>query len=189
MRLLIYLFILVINLQLLACSQASNLDNKIIEAPLCTNNKGEKVTFKNLNSKTGRFTSGVAKKDINGLPIIYRFNYQKSSKALQMFIDFHECAHHQIGDLEKKTPPQNSFAYVIVESIADCVAAIRIKSGEDNGKSLIKEVINELKKDMTIIGFSKSSIESRAMNIENCFKKDITFTTYVNNILKKRGLK
>ena len=42
---------------------------------------------------------------------------------------------------------------------------------------------------MTIIGFSKSVIESRELNIKNCFKKDISLTEYLNNILEKRGLK
>ena len=106
-----------------------------------------------------------------------------------MFIDFHECAHHQTGDLEKKPPPQNSFEYIMKENIADCIAAIRIKSDKINGKFIIKEALFDLKKDMTIIGFSKSVIKSRELNIKNCFKKDISLTEYLNNILEKRGLK
>ena len=189
MKLLIFSFILALNFKYLAYSQTSNFENKISEPPLCSNNRGEKVYFKNLNSKTGRFTAGVAKRDINGLPIIYRFNYQKSSKALQLFIDFHECAHHQVGDLEKKPPKQNSFEYMMKESIADCVAAIRIKSDKINGQFLIKEALVELKKDMTIIGFSKSIIESREMNIKKCFKKNISLSTYIDDILNKRNFK
>ena len=189
MKLLIFSFILALNFKNLAYSKTSNFENKISEPPLCFNNRFEKVYFKNLNSKTGRFTAGVAKRDINGLPIIYRFNYQKSSKALQLFIDFHECAHHQVGDLEKKPPKQNSFEYMMKESIADCVAAIRIKSDKINGKILMKEVLVELKKDMTSIGFPKSTIESRELNIVKCFKKDILLSTYIDNILHKRNLK
>ena len=55
-----------------------------------------------------------------------------------MFIDFHECAHHQTGDLEKKPPEQNSLEYMMKESIADCVAAIRMKS--DNIYMTNKEI-------------------------------------------------
>ena len=75
------------------------------------------------------------------------------------------------------------------ESIADCVAAIRIKSDKINGKILMKEVLVELKKDMTTIGFPKSTIESRKLNIVKCFKKDISLSTYIDNILHKRNLK
>lgn len=181
--------IFIFNFQYIVHSNTPNFKNNISKPPSCTNSKGEKVSFKNLNSRTGRFTAGIAKRDINGLPIIYRFNYHKSSKALQMFIDFHECAHHQTGDLEKKPPPQNSIEYIMKENIADCVAAIRIKSDNINGKFIIKEALIELKKDMKIIGFSKSVIESRELNIKNCFKKDISLNEYLNYILVKRGLK
>ena len=75
------------------------------------------------------------------------------------------------------------------ENIADCVAAIRIKSDNINGKFIIKEALIELKKNMKNIGFSKSIIESRELNIKNCFKKDISLTEYLNNILEKSGLK
>lgn len=189
MKILMFSLIFIFNFQYIVHSKTSNFKNNISKPPSCTNSKGEKVSFKNLNSRTGRFTAGIAKRDINGLPIIYRFNYHKSSKALQMFIDFHECAHHQTGDLEKKPPPQNSIAYLTKENIADCVAAIRIKSDNINGKFIIKEALIELKKDMKIIGFSKSVIESRELNIKNCFKKDISLNEYLNYILVKRGLK
>ena len=75
------------------------------------------------------------------------------------------------------------------ESIADCVASIRIKKDKINGKLIIKKALIELKKDMTIIGFSKSTIESRELNIKNCFKKEISLAEYLNNVLEKRGLK
>ena len=75
------------------------------------------------------------------------------------------------------------------ESIADCVAAIRIKSDKINGHFLIKKILVELNKDMTIIGFSKSKIESRKMNIKNCFKKNISLSTYIDDILNKRNFK
>ena len=75
------------------------------------------------------------------------------------------------------------------ESIADCVAAIRIKSDKINGKILMKEVLVELKKDMTNIGFPKSTIESRELNIVKCFEKDISLSTYIDNVLHKRNLK
>ena len=75
------------------------------------------------------------------------------------------------------------------DSIANCLAAIRIKSDKINGYFLIKEVLVELKKDMTIISFSKATIETREMNIKKCFKKNISLSTYLDDILNKRNLK
>ena len=175
--------------RLLLPAQSLKLEYNISKPPLCSNNNGKNVYFENRDSKTGKLTGGVAKKDVNGLPVIYRFNFQKAPKSLQMFIDFHECAHHQTGDLEKKPPQQNSFEHMMKESIADCIAAIRIKSDKINGHFLIKEVLVELNKDMKIIGFSKSTIESRKMNIKKCFKKNISLSTYIDDILNKRNLK
>ena len=189
MKILIYLFIIFFNFQYFANSQSLEMEYKISKPPLCTNNNGKNVYFKNLNSKTGMFPAGVAKKDINGLPIIYRFNYQKSPNSLQLFIDYHECAHHQTGDLDKRPPPQNSIQYMIKENIADCVASIRMKSDKINGEILIKETLLELKKAMRVIGFPKALIESRELNIKKCFKKNISLKPYINHILKKRGLK
>ena len=183
-----FLFTIFFNSEHLSHSQSLKLEYNISKPPLCINNNGKNVNFQNLDSKTGKFTAGVAKKDVKGLPIIYRFNYQKAPKSLQMFIDFHECAHHQTGDLEEKLPEQNSLEYMMKESIADCVAAIRMKSDYINGKTLIKEALVELKKTMIVIGFPKSTIESREINIKKCFKKNIPLSTYINNILKKRGL-
>ena len=189
MKILIFLFMIILNFQHQAYSQALKIKHKISQPPLCFNNKGEKVLFQNLNSKRGKITAGVAKKDVNGLPIIYRFNYQKSPNSLQLFIDYHECAHHQTGDLDKRPPPQNSIQYMIKENIADCVASILMKSDKINGEILIKETLLELKKAMRVIGFPKTIIESRELNIKQCFKKNISLKSYINYILKKRGLK
>ena len=189
MKFLILLFIIVCNLQYLAHSQEFKLKHKIIKPSLCLNNKGEKVYFQNLDTKTIRFTAGVAKRNITGKPTIYRFNYQKAPKSLQMFIDFHECAHHQTGDLEKSPPPQSSPEHMMKESIADCIAAIRIKSDIIDGETIIQEALEELKIAMNEIGFPKSSIESRELNIKECFKKDVKVMYYVNSVIKKRNLK
>ena len=188
MKLLMFLFTIFFNSVHLSYSQSLKPEYNISKPPSCSNNNGKNVYFENLDSKTGKFSAGVAKKDINGLPVIYRFNFQKTPKSLQMFIDFHECAHHQTGDLDKKPSEQNSLEYMIKESIADCVAAIRIKSDMINGKTLIEEVLVELKKTMIIIGFPKLTIQSRVNNIKNCFKKDILLKTYINKILEKRTL-
>jgi len=126
---------------------------EITDPPGCFNNKGETVKFENMKSNTGKVTIGIAKKDILGKPIVYRFNYDKSSKPLQKFVHYHECAHHQTGDLEKRNLPQNSKDYLLREDIDDCIAAIRMKSDHLNSKNLIIITLKELKKSNEIYWF------------------------------------
>ena len=57
------------------------------------------------------------------------------------------------------------------ESIADCIAAIGIKTHNIDAEIIIQEALEELKIAMGEIGFPKSSIESRELNIKECFKK------------------
>jgi hypothetical protein len=160
---------------------------EINDPPECFNNKGEPVKFVNMKSKTGKITIGIAKKDALGKPIIYRFNYDKSSKFLQQFIDYHECAHHQTGDLEKTNLPQNSKDYLLKEDIADCIATIRTKSDHLNAKNLILITIKELKKAMTYIGFDELAIKRREDNILKCFNKNISLTNYIEDIFKQKN--
>lgn len=161
---------------------------EITDPPGCFNNKGEAVKFENMKSKTGKVTIGIAKKDILGKPIVYRFNYDKSSKPLQKFVDYHECAHHQTGDLEKRNLPHNSKDYLLREDIADCIAAIRMKSDHLNSKNLIIITLKELKKAMRFIGFDELSIKRREDNILKCFNKNISLTNYIENVAKQKNI-
>ena len=55
------------------------------------------------------------------------------------------------------------------ESIADCLAILRMRD-EWMRKTIDYEIfINTLVKDMEFIGFPKISITSRLSNIENCY--------------------
>jgi|TARA_B110000483_G_scaffold206252_1_gene250444 hypothetical protein len=189
MRLLLFVFTILFIFTRLAWTQDIPTQFDVITPPLCINNKGKIVQFQNLSSKSGMFSAGVAKRNEEGKPMVYRFNFEKSPKALQIFIDFHECAHHQTGDLEKPHPPQNSPEHMMKESIADCIAAIRIREKNKNGKTLIVNALFELKKTMSILNFPISSIKSRELNIKNCFKKKISSKIFIFNVLKKRGLK
>ena len=158
----------------------------IILPPSCSNNRGEIVQFQNLSSKLRIFSAGVAKRNQKGKPMVYRFNYEKSPKALQIFIDLHECAHHQTGDLDQPHPPQNSSEHMMKESIADCISALRMREENKNGKSLIIDALFELKKTMSILSFPISSIKSRELNIKNCFKKNISSKLFILGVLKKK---
>ncbi len=69
------------------------------------------------------------------------------------------------------------------ESIADCIAALRMRESEE----MLIEALLELKKAMSALGFPLTSIKSRELNISNCFKKKISTKLYISKVLKKRG--
>ena len=159
-----------------------------VKPPVCVNNKGETVKYiKNLSQKSA-FSAGIAKRNNKGIPIVYRFSYEKSSKAMQKFIDLHECAHHQTGDVDRPIPPQNSPLQMMNESIADCIATLRIRDEEKNGKLLIINALFEIKKTMSSLGFPDSSFNSRKSNISNCLKKEVSAKIFILGVLKHRKL-
>ncbi|XDZ66451.1 hypothetical protein AB8880_03395 [Alphaproteobacteria bacterium LSUCC0684] len=169
-----------------AGNHASSFD--IVEPPICTNSKGETVIFTNINNSNAPSAAGMANRDKDGLPVVYRFSYQKSPEALQRFVDLHECAHHQTGDIDLPHPPRNSPAHMMNESISDCIATLRIRDEYEDGESLLKSAIAELKTAMSEMGFPASTVGSRISNISNCFEKDLTSTEFIDGVLEHRGL-
>ena len=155
---------------------------------MCVNNKGETVQFVKKLSQKAAFSAGMAKKNKKGVPTVYRFSYEKSPKAMQRFIDLHECAHHQTGDVDRPLPPQNSPLQMMNESIADCIATLRIRDEYKNGEALILDALLELKKTMNSLGFPSSSFNSRKSNINNCLKKEVSGSTFILGVLKHRKL-
>jgi len=107
---------------------------------------------------------------------------------MQKFIDLHECAHHQTGDVDRPIPPQNSPLQMMNESIADCIATLRIRDEEKNGKLLILDALLEIKKTMSSLGFPDSSFNSRKSNISNCLKKEVSAKIFIFGVLKHRKL-
>jgi hypothetical protein len=162
---------------------------EITEPPICTNNNGEIVIFTNIENSNAPSAAGMANRDKDGLPVVYRFSYQKSPEALQRFIDLHECAHHQTGDIDLPHPPRNSPAHMMNESISDCIATLRIRDEYEEGESILKLAISELETAMTEIGFPSSSVGSRISNISNCFEKTETAQEFIDGVLEFRGLK
>lgn len=161
----------------------------IISPPSCINNLGETVKFKNQNAKSANIASGMAKRDEAGEPVVYRFAYQNSPHALQRFIDFHECAHHQTGDVDLPHPPRNSPDHMMNESIADCIATLRMRDELDKGSEILLQSVINLMDAMRKVGFPDSTLNSRKSNILNCLEKQVTAQTFLDGILRYRGLK
>ena len=172
-----------------ASSDENQLKYEIASPPNCKNNLGEKVLFKDVNNGRAKSAAGMAKRDETGTPIVYRFAYQHSPKPFQQFIDFHECAHHQTGDVDLPHPPRNSPEHMMNESIADCIATLRIRDEINRGEDVVYRAVEQLMQDMIKIGFPAMTIESRKANILNCLQKNETVDAFIDGVLKHRKLK
>jgi len=161
---------------------------EITDPPNCSNNNGESVIFTNIRNSNISSAAGMASRDNDGLPVVYRFSYHKSSESLQRFIDLHECAHHQTGDIDLPHPPRNSQAHMMNESISDCIATLRIRDEYEEGQSILKSAISELETAMNEMGFPSTSVGSRISNISNCFEKKETAQEFIEGVLEFRGL-
>jgi hypothetical protein len=116
--------------------------------------------------------------------VIYRMNYEKATPAFQRFVDFHECAHHQVGHVDQPHPPRNSYDHLMNESIADCVAILRLRE-EANDSYLL--VIDGLVDAMTAIGFPKISTDSRISNVTNCYENYESSAEFIEGVLNTGG--
>ena len=161
----------------------------IVAPPACLNYKGEAVVFRDVKKAGPQSAAGMANRDENGVPVVYRFNYHTSPPALQRFIDLHECAHHQTGDVDRPHPPRNSQAHLMNESIADCIATLRLRDESEDGQDMLAAAVAELRAAMQAIGFPEITVESRVSNITNCFQKAETATAFTDGVLKHRELK
>ena len=163
--------------------------SSVVDPPLCQNNLGEMVSFESRSSQQGRFAAGMANRAADGTPFVLRMNYQAASPALQKFIDRHECAHHQTGDVDRPHPPRNSPAHLMNESIADCVAILRLREEWGGDQSEYPEVLTGLRAAMTAVGFPEVSSDSRVQNMENCYLNYGSAEAFVDGVLSERGLR
>ena len=172
-----------------ASSNENHLKYEIASPPSCKNNLGEKVLFRDVDNEGATSAAGMSKRDETGTPIVYRFAYQHSPKPLQQFIDLHECAHHQTGDVDLPHPPRNSPEHMMNESIADCIATLRIRDEISEGEGVVFQAVEQLIKDMIKMGFPTSTMESRKANILNCLQKNESADAFIDGVLRHRKLK
>ena len=165
----------------LAIAEAKNV---VVAPPSCSNNQGEPVLFISRSVSQGRVAAGMANRDTDGNPVIYRMNYDKATHGFQRFIDFHECAHHQLGHVDQPHPPRNSFEHLMNESIADCVAILRVR---EEANESYAAVIDGLKTAMTRVGFPKISTDSRISNVTNCYDNYGSSTEFIEGVLTQSG--
>jgi hypothetical protein len=160
----------------------------VVVPPPCANNKGETVRF--IDSGGGRpgLAAGMAARDGDGNPVVFRSNYTAAPPEFQSFIDRHECAHHQTGDVDRPHPPRNGPDHLMNESISDCIAILRLRDEQGYDRAAFNRVAAAMRKEMAKVGFPEISISSRISNIENCFAEYGAPQDFVDGILEHRGL-
>ena len=173
----------------LARSDEKSISYSLVPPPSCLNNLGENVVFENINNGQAEVAAAMAKRDKRGNPVVYRFNYKYSPQPLQHFIDLHECAHHQTGDVDLPHPPRNSPDHMMNESIADCIATLRIRDEIGTGRDVVLQAVQQLVEDMVKIGFSATTTYSRKSDILNCLEKDEFAQAFIDRILRHRELR
>ena len=160
----------------------------VVAPPPCINNKGEMVRF--IDSGRGRpdLATAMAARDGDGDPVVFRSNYTAAPPEFQSFIDRHECAHHQTGDVDRPHPPRNGPEHLMNESISDCIAILRLRDEDGYDRAAFDRVAAAMRSDMAKVGFPEISISSRISNIDNCFTKYGEPQDFINGILEQRGL-
>jgi hypothetical protein len=161
----------------------------IVPPPKCENNLNELVFYNQIEVQNLSFASGMAKRNDEKKPVVFRINYKKSEPLVQKFIDYHECAHHETGDIDRPHPPRNSFDHLMNESIADCIATLRLRDEDLIGEDEFKLLKSSLVKDMKKANFQQITIESRISNIDNCFLKFVAKKDFLAGVLEERNLK
>lgn len=160
----------------------------VVAPPACANNKGEVVQFVDAAKGRAGMAAGMARRNEDGKPVVLRSNFASAPPVFQGFIDRHECAHHQTGDVDLPHPPRNGPEHLMNESISDCIAILRLRDEEGYDQSGLKRVLDALRGEMEKIGFPEISITSRSSNIANCFGRPGTAQEFVDKILERRGL-
>jgi len=159
----------------------------VVNPPPCTNNKAETVRFVESNRGRSGIASGMAIRDRSGKPVVLRSNYASAPQEFQSFVDRHECAHHQTGDVDRPHPPRNSPEHLMNESISDCVAILRMRDEEGYNRAAFGRVAASLRHEMAQFGFPEISISSRISNIDNCYTKYGSPQDFIIKTLKHRG--
>jgi len=160
---------------------------EITDPPLCINDKNEQVEFREREGGRLQVAAGMANRDRQGKPFILRMNYAFAPPQFQNFIDYHECAHHQTGDVDRPHPPRNSPQHLMNESISDCIAVLRLRDEEGYDEAGLTAVTTAMRADMETIGFPEISISSRISNVEKCYKRKGSPANYIEAIKIRRG--
>ncbi len=162
--------------------------NDLVAAPACVNNKGEQVRFATTDQGQAGLAAGMAIRDGSGKPVVMRSNFASAPPEFQQFIDRHECAHHQTGDVDRPHPVRNGSEHLMNESVSDCVAIRRLRDEAGFGEPSFDKVAAALRADMAKIGFPESSIASRIRNLRGCFANPASAHDLIRQILQQRGL-
>ena len=75
------------------------------------------------------------------------------------------------------------------ESIADCIATLRIRDEIGTGRDVVLQAVQQLVEDMVKIGFSATTTYSQKSNIFNFLEKEEAAEAFIDQILRHRELR
>jgi hypothetical protein len=162
---------------------------EVVSPPSCANNRGEEVRFVESDRRGAGIAAGMANRDGDGNPVVFRSNYAAAPPDYQKFIDRHECAHHQTGDVDRPHPPRNGPEHLMNESISDCIAILRLRDEDGYDRAGFDRVAAAMREEMARIGFPEISISSRIGNIRNCYANYGAPQEFIDGVLERRGLR
>ncbi len=165
--------------------------NAVAQPPACTSNTGEVVAFELVERAAPQgapLAAGMARRNPDGKRVVMRMNFAAAPVPFQQFIDRHECAHHQTGDVDRPHPPRNGPEHLMNEAVADCIAALRLRDEEGFDAASLKQATDALAADMARFGFPPVSVNSRLSNINSCFGRDGSAADLIGERLRERGL-
>ena len=109
--------------------------------------------FENIDNGQAEIAAAMAKRDKRDNSVVYRLNYKYSPRPLQHFMDLHECAHHQTGDIDLPHRPRNSSDQIMNESIANCIATLQSRDERGTSRDVVLQAVQQLVEDMVKTGF------------------------------------
>ena len=86
-------------------------------------------------------------------------------------------------------PARKDPEHIRNETLADCIATLRIRDEIDGEKDVVIQAVEQLIKDMIKLGFPVVTRESRKANIFNCLQNNKSADALIEGVLRHRKLK
>lgn len=107
-----------------------------------------------------------------GTPVVYydRNLLPKAPVEVRNQVLYHECAHHENGDTNRR-PPRSSHLLQKIEDKADCRAIRRLREEFNYSEKEIDTIAAYLRENSRKLYMPRSAIDRRVNLLKNCLKE------------------